>query len=638
VPFIQKKEKMRILIALFTLGAPHANAFLPRNHHAQPLHASARATTPTTLKALQQEERQDINDEIMKMKKEAKRMRLEAEKDEAALTLKKIEAVQDKLNSKGWLAKHPDQEADLKAQLQLLNDRLLGKVTPPIPKIIPSIKKEKDTPSKPPAETTSRISNFSPVKELSPRSPKSLVGPRAGFDDKDLKLYIPVTKEIDERMHNATLAEKLEVFRTAPELQDHFQQKIQEMLVGPLEEMQELERLKMEYLDSTSTKERERLKRGIDRLDDSSNDNSAFLYSDSVHMGDLPPLTEEEFNARLEAVGALPDTLIALYKQRNGLDEDGDLRLAVEIDYFEPQTQLLEQIRFIKPLPDDMREGFIMGYNMLPQSVRDHFAKNQGLEGGNDAVEVLKQVEKSESNLSPLMQIVEASNAQSELAEYNDIEFIDRSRFLEEFYPSVADMEGLHPEEEDVQLFASTILDNKSFMVTSKLERVCGGYYIRGLNIFQAEEDGSKTASDKLVEKITEKLASSPLADKLEFFYIFDPSPPSDEDIEVGEVYEPIMIVTAKNPDFYSLASPLTKGGVSFFGVLSTLLFAIGSCAFNTAVAERFTATLDQADVSGVLDLQWLISMVVPIFLSISAIQISHELAHRVVAWKDKVR
>jgi hypothetical protein len=71
---------------------------------------------------------------------------------------------------------------------------------------------------------------------------------------------------------------------------------------------------------------------------------------------------------------------------------------------------------------------------------------------------------------------------------------------------------------------------------------------------------------------------------------------------------------------------------------LSTLLFAIGSCAFNTAVAERFTATLDQADVSGVLDLQWLISMVVPIFLSISAIQISHELAHRVVAWKDKVR
>lgn len=629
---------MRILIALFTLGSPHANAFLPRNHHAQPLHVSARATTPTTLKALQQEERQDINDEIMKMKKEAKRMRLEAEKDEAALTLKKIEAVQDKLNSKGWLAKHPDQEADLKAQLQLLNDRLLGKVTPPIPKIIPSIKKEKDTPSKPPAETTSRISNFSPVKELSPRSPKSLVGPRAGFDDKDLKLYIPVTKEIDERMHNATLAEKLEVFRTAPELQDHFQQKIQEMLVGPLEEMQELERLKMEYLDSTSTKERERLKRGIDRLDDSSNDNSAFLYSDSVHMGDLPPLTEEEFNARLEAVGALPDTLIALYKQRNGLDEDGDLRLAVEIDYFEPQTQLLEQIRFIKPLPDDMREGFIMGYNMLPQSVRDHFAKNQGLEGGNDAVEVLKQVEKSESNLSPLMQIVEASNAQSELAEYNDIEFIDRSRFLEEFYPSVADMEGLHPEEEDVQLFASTILDNKSFMVTSKLERVCGGYYIRGLNIFQAEEDGSKTASDKLVEKITEKLASSPLADKLEFFYIFDPSPPSDEDIEVGEVYEPIMIVTAKNPDFYSLASPLTKGGVSFFGVLSTLLFAIGSCAFNTAVAERFTATLDQADVSGVLDLQWLISMVVPIFLSISAIQISHELAHRVVAWKDKVR
>jgi hypothetical protein len=616
---------MRFLIALFTLGAPHASAFLPRNRHAQPLHASARATMPTTLKALQQEERQDVDDDIMKMKKEAKRMRLEAEKDEAALTLKKIEAVEVKLNNKSWLAKHPDQEADLKAQLQLLNDRFLGKVIPPIPKIIPSIKKEEATSSS--------------VKELSPRSAKSRVGPRAGFDDEDLELYIPVAKEIDERLPDATSAEKLEAFRTAPELQNHFQQKIQEMLVGPLEEMQELERLKTEYLDSSSTKEREMLKREIAKLEDSSDDNSAFLYSDSVHMDDLPPLTEEELKVRLEVVGALPDTLIALYKQRSGLDEDGDLRLAAEIDYFEPQTQLLEQIRFIKPLPADMREDFIRGYNMLPQSVRDHFAKNQGLNGGNDAVEVLKQVEKSEGNLSPLMQIVEASNAQSELPEYNDIEFVDRSRFLEEFYPSIADMEGSHPEEEDVQSFASTILGKKSFMVTSKLERVSGGYYIRGVNLFEDEEDGSKTASDKLVGKITEKLASSPLADKLEFFYVFDPSPPTDEDLEFGNGDEPIIVITAKDPEkFYNLASPLTKGGVGFFGVLSTLLFTIGSCAFNTAVAERFTATLNKADVSGVLDLQWLISMFMPIFLSISAIQIGHELAHRVVASKDKVR
>ena len=592
---------------------------------------------PTALKALQQEERQDVNDKIMKMKEEAKRMRLEAEKDEAALTLKKIEAIEAKLNKESWLAKHPDQEADLKAQLQLLNDRLLGKVTPPSPRIIPSIKKEeaKDTP-----ETTSRISTSSSAKELAPRSAKSLVSPRAGFDDKDLDLYIPVAKEIDERMPNATSAERLEVFRTAPELQDHFQEKIQELLVGPLEEMQELERLKTEYLDSSSTKEREMLKRGIDKLEEAaSSGDSAFLYSDSVHMDDLPPLTEEEVNARLETIGALPDTLIALYKQRNGIDDDGDLRLAVEIDYFEAQTQLLEQIRFIKPLPDDMKEQFIMGYNMLPQSVRDHFAKNQGLEGSNDAVEVLKQVEKSESNMSPLMQIVEASNAQTERPEYNDIEFVDRSRFLEEFYPAIADMEGSHPEEEDAQSFSSTILDKKSFMVTSKLERVSGGYYIRGKNLFSDEEDGSKTASDKLVENITEKLASSPLADKLEFFYVFDPSPPTDEDLEFGDVDEPIIIVTAKNPKaFYDLETPLTKGGVSLFGVVSTLLFTIGSCAFNTAVAERFTATLDNADVTGVLDLQWLTDMFMPILLAIGAIQISHEVAHRVVAWRDKVR
>jgi hypothetical protein len=343
---------------------------------------------------------------------------------------------------------------------------------------------------------------------------------------------------------------------------------------------------------------------------------------------------------RMEAVGALPDILIAIYKQRNSLGESEDLRLAIQFDYYDLQLQLLEQVRFVDPLTDDLREEYSMGYNSLPLPVQDRFAKNIGLQAGASATDVIKQLLKDTTPLSPMMKVVEASNAQSEYPEYNDIEFVDRSRFLEEFIPSVGNMEGEHPAQEDVEEFAADILDKKSFMVSSKPERVAGGYYIRGTNLLPDDEDGGTlTSSDKLVEKVAKKLENSPLADKLEFFYILDPSPPTDEEIDFGPSERPLILVTSKNPKkLYSWASPFTKISITLSGVLSTFLFSVGTCALNPAISERFYATLDSASTTGNLDLQWFEGLCIPIFLSLMAIQLVHESAHRIVAMIYKVR
>jgi hypothetical protein len=294
----------------------------------------------------------------------------------------------------------------------------------------------------------------------------------------------------------------------------------------------------------------------------------------------------------------------------------------------------LGQAAFVDPFPDDMRESYIKGYNSLPSSVQDRFCVKNGLEIGIDAEQVLKKLLDGRKPLSSLLEVAQA--ASSEPSEYNDIDFVDRSRFLEEFYPAVGRMEGEHPSQVDVDKFSSEVLDKKMFMVTSKPERVAGGYYIRGANLLLDDEDGRLTAADKLVAQVSKKLEASDL--DLEFFYILDPSPPTDEELEFGPVDKPLFVVTSKNPrKFYSLANPTTKTLTTACGLLTTFFFSVGACALNPSISDRFTATLESATSTDVVDLQWLTDLFVPILLGTLGIQLSHELGHRLVAFKYKV-
>merc|ERR1712216_1053496 len=121
-----------------------------------------------------------------------------------------------------------------------------------------------------------------------------------------------------------------------------------------------------------------------------------------------------------------------------------------------PQLQLLEQAGFVDPFTDEMRDAYMKGYNSLPSSVQNRFCRKYGVEAGADASKVLKVIKEGETPTSAFMEVVQAA---SELPEYNDIDFVDRSRFLEEFYPSIGRMEGDHPSLEDVEEFASKVLD-----------------------------------------------------------------------------------------------------------------------------------------------------------------------------------
>jgi hypothetical protein len=61
--------------------------------------------------------------------------------------------------------------------------------------------------------------------------------------------------------------------------------------------------------------------------------------------------------------------------------------------------------------------------------------------------------------------------------------------------------------------------------------------------------------------------------------------------------------------------------------------FALGSFSFN----DDFMARLNAMSEAGDTDISWLTQLAAPLFFSSLGIQLSHEIAHKVVALKDNV-
>lgn len=557
-------------------------------------------------------------EEARALQEKARMMRLEADKLDAQLTLDKIERLERELA-------HSRKKGEGVEELQLEMDELQAKMHGEAPKPrVPSVSSSVTTK----ASAGSGVING--VEEATMAKVEEEANPIAGFDAEDLELYLPIARKIEESISTATLEEKLEAFRSAPELQKHFANKIQALLMGPMEDMQRLESVKSQYLKSTSSREKEQLKREIDALSHVVETGSPFMFSDSIYRK-LPELTEDEIDQRLEAIEALPQVMQALYKKRNAVEENGDLRLAIQLEHYESQIQLLDQVQFISPLDEETQQEALKAYNSLPKAVQDHFCLNIGMDAGANPEDVIKELEGGAGEMDfGFGKVVGEASKPADLPEYSDVEFLDRSRYVEEFYPALARMEELRPTEEEIERFCSEILDKKTYTLTSKPERVMGGYYLRGINRFG---DGEH-ANDRLVERISEKLHQSSLKDDLQFFYIPDPAPLTDEEIELGERERPLLVVTSKSPsEFYGLSRPLTKAFVSSTGLLSSGLFALGACGMNSATMDRLQIAIE----TGSTDVSWLVDMFGTTIFALLGIQLIHEGAHRLVAWKDKV-
>ncbi|KAI2496535.1 hypothetical protein MHU86_17977 [Fragilaria crotonensis] len=303
---------------------------------------------------------------------QAAAMRREAAEMDAALTLKKIATLERQLNDSKWLEKNKGEEERLLQLLKDLNAKVLASSeAPPTPPAVSSREEREKTITVEEKGSARANDAIAPVNLLDVETDERIKeNPLEGFALDDLELFLPVALAIEQAMPNATVDEQLVKFRDEPVLQQRFQEKIQELVLNPMEEMQELENLRREYLSSSSSVEKDTIKRQIDRLEAKAD--VSFSVSDSFYRG-IPPMSDDELQVRIANLEKLPKLLQALYMRRNGIVDETDLELGILIEHYDEQLQLLDQVKFVENLPASDREDAIRGYESLPVKVKTYF-------------------------------------------------------------------------------------------------------------------------------------------------------------------------------------------------------------------------------------------------------------------------
>jgi hypothetical protein len=209
-----------------------------------------------------------------------------------------------------------------------------------------------------------------------------------------------------------------------------------------------------------------------------------------------------------------------------------------------------------------------------------------------------------------------------------------------DFYPVIARMNfgSYRIKKETAEKFALSALDKKSFMVTNKVERVAGGYYIRGRNLIDGDSSGVK-----LIAEVEKRLLAAKTMfgsnEEFEYFYIRDPAPLTDEELELEYRNDPLFVISGKNATrFYNFASPLTKAAVSSLALALMVSFAVGALGLTQFFLGQFEAAIGLASFEfKEINASLVASNIFQTVLPLLALQLAHEIGHRYVAWRDKV-
>jgi len=247
-------------------------------------------------------------------------------------------------------------------------------------------------------------------------------------------------------------------------------------------------------------------------------------------------------------------------------------------------------------------------YENLPAPMKAMLAQSVGEKNdGNTTAVVMKMIK--EKKLLPSEDGVEFVVFGNE-DDGKFMEEIEGAGYVQSMLPEVTRKEGQAPSEEDAMVFFG-ILGKNTFNARSKPERIPGGFIIRGENKLENGND--------LVKALEAKFKESSIADKMNFYYIKDPTAVSQEKFEEGDFENPVIMLTGTDlsPDTNRLAKPV----VTALGGISIASFAVAVCL--------------STDLK--MDVDMVEKMTSPLVFSILFTQVAHEAAHQIVALKDKV-
>jgi hypothetical protein len=185
------------------------------------------------------------------------------------------------------------------------------------------------------------------------------------------------------------------------------------------------------------------------------------------------------------------------------------------------------------------------------------------------------------------------------------------------------------PTQAQVQLLCSSVLPQAKFSTSGKPEPVLGGYIIRGNHKYEKGDD--------LIAAIDKALAKTNLKDKMTIVYakdfsVFAKAADNDFDMEMFDMDDVGPILYVLGPDITRESKRVALSVASAAGIATSWYLAIYPFLLNSNLGKRIDEQLGLAEAGMPYDLDWLTGLSVPLFISFIVIQLSHELAHRLVA------
>jgi membrane-associated protease RseP (regulator of RpoE activity)/protein-arginine kinase activator protein McsA len=512
------------------------------------------------------------------LRDQAEKARLEAEKLDIILTLEKIEKLEKQLASK-IVKEDPSKAEDVKKQIQILKAKLDGdKKTNDYVKHIEDTKNE------------IFINENSTAVDVAP---------------------VPNKKDLDAVLESVVAQSKAKVANDALSLSD-IESRVQHFNDAP-QFMKELV-VKANGMDIKNLNITELV---IKMYEDEKSFNVQNSASDYVKV---PEFTQEQIDEVLEAVNMVPQFIKNMYGDELKNNDTAIAIMMLEEEWRE--GRLVEMPEITQKMIDDKLDEF----QWIPQFLR----------GDNDtalAIELIKSDYRrngrkyKQGSIDDVSKDLDVSSNSRKGGLFgfgqDSREKTDKENMVEALFPQSTRKEGEELSKEVIQSCISDILSKDNiWMVTGPPEKVPGGFIIRGKPKFESGKE--------LIEEIDKKMEKSRLKEQFSVFYVFDPTPVTKEQIEGGEERSPVLFVTSSNvardpaPIQRSLISAVAFGTIWYNALLPFLL--------NDKIMKLADEQLALADASMSANLDFLNEMSFPLFVATIVIQLSHELAHFIVA------
>ena len=359
-------------------------------------------------------------------------------------------------------------------------------------------------------------------------------------------------------------------------------------------------------------------------------------------------LSQEEIQARVDKFNKTPDFMKKMIAQTVGRtyqsNDDFNVTSLVlqlhqeEQDYLEDVKEMEESMpkftdqeiqervdqlknvpQFVKNLyGDDAKNDTAIAINMLEQDWRD----SQSSSLFNNKKDDDESKDNNNNSFDKLLKQFTTQTEDSGEAEQNRM------------------MQGLFPDstrKEDVDITSAQIKSvvadlAKVWQSSAQPVKVSGGYIIRGT----PKPKFTDSTGDELVDAIDSCMARSTMKGQVSIFYIYDPTPVTED--QMNDIMErpPVLFVTG--PDVARESQFFARTAISGLALGTTWYASLYPYLMNDKILKAAEDQLALADASMPSDLSWLTDSSVPLFLAFLGIQVSHELGHRLIASMNNVQ